>query len=64
MRCYRLEEKVKMLINHHFDILLYKIPKYIQLFNVVVKLKCLLCRYRFLQMCLSSITKTNSNYLI
>ena len=29
MRKYRLEEKVKMLINQHFDIWIYKSPEYI-----------------------------------
>ena len=28
MQSYRLEEKIKTLINHHFDIWLYKSPEY------------------------------------
>ena len=28
MRSYRLDEKVKMLMNHQFDIDLYKSPEY------------------------------------
>ena len=39
MISYRLEEKVKMLINQHFDIWLYKSPEYI-VFNLFMKLKC------------------------
>ena len=39
MRSYRLEEKVKMLINQQFDIWLYKSPEYI-VFNRFPKLKC------------------------
>ena len=47
MRSYRLEETVKMLINQHFDIWLYKSPAYIVFFNLFMKLKCKLCKYRF-----------------
>ena len=64
MRSYRLEQKVKMLINQHFDILLYKSPAYIVFFILFMKLKCYLCKFRFLHMCICSITKTNSGHLI
>ena len=63
MRSYRLEQKVKMLTNQHFDIWLYKSRAYI-VFILFMKLKCSLCKYRFLHRCICSITKTNSGHLI